>query len=332
MNVNFFVPANHAAISGGNIYNELLVGALRNLGHNVNLMPVYDLQQWEKNLQKTGNQLVLADSLVLCKLGSELQPEFYSRIIPFIHMPPELMDGCHVMFSEKQMNYGYWSGFRHMFVTSAYTKSYYLQKGIKEDFITVVEPSPSLVFKKKKYRKKPFSLINVANVIPGKNQLKLIEIMSGLSEFDWTLTIAGDLKCDIKYALKVETAIKQNRLQSRIILAGATDNQTLEGIYSHADLLISTSVFETFGMNVYDAVCNGLPVVALEGGGITHALEKGPACVCISEDEMERTLRKLFVNENEYQNLISKGQQNPPEPVSWEQKADVLMKKIEELI
>ncbi len=331
MNVNFLVPANHAAISGGNIYNDRLISAMERMGNNVNLIVADDWQQCKIKLQAIENQLILADSLVLCKWASELQAGSYPGIVPFIHMPPEMMESCEDTFAEKDKTDEYWSEFMHMIVTSAYTKSFYMYKGLKENFITILEPSLSLVFQKEKYRNKPFTLINVGNVIPGKNQLTLIKILSKLVEYDWQLTIAGDLEADREYSRKVQEALQKNNLQSRIVLAGAMDKQALTGIYSEADLLVSTSVFETFGMNIYDALCGGLPAVALAGGGIQHAMQYGPACVCNSEDELERTLKKLFTDENEYQNLVSKGQQNPPEPVSWEQKALILMKKLEEL-
>lgn len=331
MNVNFLVPANHAAISGGNIYNDRLIRAIERSGNNVNLIAADDWQQCKIKLQPIENQLILADSLVLCKWAGELQPASYPGIVPFIHMPPEMMESCESTFAEKDKADAYWPEFRHMFVTSAYTKSFYMNKGLNENFITILEPSPSLVFKKEKYRNKPFKLINVANIIPGKNQLTLIKILSKLVEYHWELTIAGNLEADREYSQKVHEALQKTNLQSRILLAGAMDTQALTGLYTHADLLVSTSVFESFGMNIYDALCGGLPAVALAGGGIHHAMQYGSASVCSSEDEMERTLRKLFTTQNEYQKLISKGQQNPPEPVSWEQNAQVLMKKLEEL-
>ncbi|MFA5839694.1 MAG: glycosyltransferase [Candidatus Margulisiibacteriota bacterium] len=61
----------------------------------------------------------------------------------------------------------------------------------------------------------------------------------------------------------------------RIIFAGQIPHTELTAYYQAADLFVYSSISETQGLVLCEAKANGLPIVALFGGGLTDVVESG---------------------------------------------------------
>lgn len=101
------------------------------------------------------------------------------------------------------------------------------------------------------------TLLAVARLVPPKNMSRLIEVFARLAPDhpDWSLRIVGD--GPQKKALARQA--KRTRLGDRITLTGALDDPY--PAYEAAQLFVTASVHEAFGLTACEASAHGLPVV-----------------------------------------------------------------------
>jgi glycosyltransferase involved in cell wall biosynthesis len=112
----------------------------------------------------------------------------------------------------------------------------------------------------------PLQILSVGAVMPRKAYPTLIEALAALKDLDWRLTIAGALDRHPEAVAALQDAIRTNGLGDRVTLAGKVVPATLERYYESADLFVSASLFEGYGMALSEAMARGLPMVIAVGG------------------------------------------------------------------
>jgi glycosyltransferase involved in cell wall biosynthesis len=113
---------------------------------------------------------------------------------------------------------------------------------------------------------RPIEILAVGALSPRKNYEALVATLEGLGDLDWHLTIAGALDRSPETARVLREAIAASGLGERITLRGQVDDRDLARLYGRADVFVSPSLFEGYGMALADAMAHGLPVVASMGG------------------------------------------------------------------
>ncbi len=113
--------------------------------------------------------------------------------------------------------------------------------------------------------------LNVGTVTPRKGHLVLIEALAGL-EGRWALELAGSLERDPATAAALRIAIEENGIGDRVRLLGELNEAGLAAAYARADLFVSASLYEGYGMAITEALARGLPVVAAAGGAVAATL------------------------------------------------------------
>lgn len=114
----------------------------------------------------------------------------------------------------------------------------------------------------------PRRLLCVGTLTPRKGHLILLDALAGLRDPDWELTCAGSPERDPATAAAVRDVAGTLGLSSRVRLAGELDGPALAAAYAGADLLVSASLYEGYGMALTEALARGLPIVAAAGGAV----------------------------------------------------------------
>jgi glycosyltransferase involved in cell wall biosynthesis len=146
--------------------------------------------------------------------------------------------------------------------------------GVPESLITIAVPGtdPAPVAKGSADRR--LRLLCVGTVTPRKGQELLVRAIAGV-DGDWVLTIGGSLERNPVEARRLRSAIAAAGLGERVRLAGELGEAELAAHYAAADLFVSASLYEGYGMALAEAVAHGLPIVAVAGGAVADTLPLG---------------------------------------------------------
>jgi glycosyltransferase involved in cell wall biosynthesis len=115
-------------------------------------------------------------------------------------------------------------------------------------------------------------LLAVGMVSPRKGYGLLVAALSELAALDWRVDIAGATDRDAQATAKLRDAIASAGLSGRVTLLGALPEAELARLYGEADVLVSPSLYEGYGMALAQAMARGLPIVASTGGAAAETV------------------------------------------------------------
>ena len=101
----------------------------------------------------------------------------------------------------------------------------------------------------------------VANWLPQKGILELLEAVAGLGDDVVTLHLVGDPVAQRGYGRRVRERIDRADLRGRVVVHGLIEPSALTPLYRAADSFVLPSVGETYGAAWGEAMAAGLPVV-----------------------------------------------------------------------
>jgi len=260
--------------SGGNIYNQRLMENWEQQGLKV--LQVEEMDSCS-TLQLEQTDVMFLDSLYL----SASHRSFWNtlpnkkKVIIFHHLDCLELD----IAEQKACFKHYWSYFEQadqILVTSDYSKEWLDSQGISPS--KIISIPPRIPWEKPVQIRASSSLLKaliVANLIPRKGILPFLEYLLVEMPMDspFELQIAGSDRLDSAYAEACQAIVRKNPLlTARVKFLGEILPENMPEIYQQADMLISASYMETFGMALQEAKAMGLPILALgsqtEGGNI----------------------------------------------------------------
>ncbi len=126
-------------------------------------------------------------------------------------------------------------------------------------------------------------ILAVGSIIPRKGFPALVEALAGLADLPWRLTIAGSMERAPEETARLQARIDEHGLRDRVLLAGELDAPELAKLYDTADLLVSASTYEGFGMALAEGLAHGLPIIAIAGGAVADWLDPRAAVLVPAE-------------------------------------------------
>lgn len=121
-----------------------------------------------------------------------------------------------------------------------------------------------------------------------KNIPWLLEQLAGLSELeDLMVVLLGEGTLQIPIGLNVR------------LTGGVADRIKRATLYSAADVFVSASLMETYGLTLIEAMSCGIPVVAFRTGGVPEAVpdEGGILCALLDAAAFKAAIQKLRCSE-----------------------------------
>lgn len=140
-------------------------------------------------------------------------------------------------------------------IPSVASRTSVIYEGIGEKY-TVLDGYEQIL---NKYKLPDKYILFVGSADHNKNLTRLLDAFKNISNLiDYDLVLVGDLKWRYQ---KVIEYINAKRLKERVILPGYIKEEDLPAVYNGADLFVSPSLYEGFGLTLLEAMACGTPVI-----------------------------------------------------------------------
>lgn len=199
-----------------------------------------------------------------------------------------------------------------------------------------VEKNNAKVFSESEKNKldRPIQLLWVGGIWPRKGLKLLIDALHDTTFTNYHLRIVGDGQDKNN----VEKLVEQYELSSKVEFLGSLDYKNVNKIYEKADVFLFTSLRDTSGNVVLEAMSHGLPVIAINHHGVGEIVTDKTGILI--EPRTYDFLKKGFVDAikryaEDYQLIKTHGcagRHRIEEKYSWEKNAQVLQGIYEEIV
>lgn len=154
---------------------------------------------------------------------------------------------------------------------------------------------------RQKYKLPENYVLNVGALEERKNQKLILQAMQS-SKLDFPVVIVGR---ETEYAQKLRDYIRQNQLESRVLLLSDVPVSDIVAIYQMASLFVYPSLFEGFGIPIVEAMQSGLPVIAASGSCMEESGGKGSLYVSPhNAEELAEKIDLVLGNENQRERML----------------------------
>ncbi len=274
------------------------------------------------------NDVLLIDGLAFGVMPAHALARVPQRIIALVHHPLGLEAGLSL---ERQMylirhEIEALKFADHIVVTSAITA-----KTLVEDFavpvnaITIAEPGTDRAPRNRRrtFAGEQIELLCVGSVIPRKGYDVLVSALSGLVHLNWHVTLVGNCERDRGTFEALQKQIQKLKLTDRISLVGEYSPQQLEPAYQCADVFVSSSLYEGYGMVLGEAMVRGLPVLTTTGGAAAQTVPDGAGLKVPPNDvgALRHALQRLILESDLRASLAQAAWQAGQTLPSWDDAA-----------
>lgn len=306
----FAIPGDIKSATGGYAYDRRVMDLLPHFGiavRHLQLPASYpnpkpaDLIATERLISETPKgSTVLVDGLAFGAMPVNIADCGGRRVIAVIHHPLFLETGLpHARKVElRASEQAALARADHVVVTSRATARILADElALDQSKVTVAEPGTDPA-SRSTGTGSPLQILAVGAISPRKNYELLIDALKPLEAIDWRLTIAGATDRHPNAADAIRAKIQALGFDNRVTLAGKVVPATLERFYESADLFVSASLFEGYGMVLAEAMARGLAIVTATGGAAgdtarrSSALHVAPGNVT----EMTHALRRALID------------------------------------
>ncbi len=205
---------------------------------------------------------------------------------------------------------------------SEYSKREIISLGIPSTSIQVIPPG---INREKlsniQLEKKSQQILCVANYLPGKGLIYLLEAFAQINRNNFTLHLVGNpLKSSHHTNLK--KIVAESNLTKEVFFENGAERAKINQLYSTADIFVLPSLKETFGIVLIEAMYYGLPIITTNVAAIPELIidgENGLLVPPANSQELATALSKLMQNPNLSKQMGEKGRQIVTNSYHWEQ-------------
>ena len=197
------------------------------------------------------------------------------------------------------------------------------------DKICVVEPGSDLPIDGSVIRDlrlgRRIALLSVANWLPNKGVLELLEAVAAVPADHATLHLAGRADVDRRYTARVRSRLTAPDLAERVVVHGAVAREQVASLYANADVFVLPSYAETYGTVYGEALAAGLPTVGWRSGNLPNLVADGrEGCLVPPGDVagLSEVLRRLSTDDEWRTELTAAARRRGQLLPTWDDAAD----------
>ena len=300
MRVGLVIYGSLDTLSGGYLYDRMLVRQLELSGHAVTLLALpwrsYPrhladnfAKEWTARLQQAPVDVLIQDELnhpSLVWVNRRMAGRVAFRIVSLVHhLRSDEEHPFYLRWLYWWLEHTYLNGVDSLIANSATT----LQRVTAHlaaprpsliaypaaDHLPAVEPActPASIAHRVA-QAQPLRVLFVGNVIPRKGLHTLVAALAQLDPQSWRLTIVGRTDISTNYVKQIHRQCRRLQIDARLTWLGRVDDAALAMIYRGHDVLAVPS-FEGFGIVYLEAMRFGLPVIASTAGAAHEIVTPG---------------------------------------------------------
>lgn len=166
-----------------------------------------------------------------------------------------------------------------------------------------------------------------------KGVLYLLQALQLLKReaIDIKLTIVDNVNPKDSYA---GTLIRKYNLDGMVTFTGRVTTEELVRQYSVAEIAVTPSVYEGFGLPAAEAMACGVPVIATRGGALPEVVKEGETGILVppqNPSALAKAIKLLLEDESLRRKMSSEGRKRVQRCFSWEQAAKQVVNVYEEV-
>jgi glycosyltransferase involved in cell wall biosynthesis len=315
LRLTFLLPRGSDEITGGNIYNDQLIRALRAEGP----VTVLSIDEARRELGRREAGFYFVDTLNLREILALPTPVPGQQQVLLVHHLPSLEPGLPPADPSLGTEAAALARCRAFVATSPFTARLLASRGFSAERIltlTPAAPTPATTIAAPPRRyMPPLRALMVGNMIPRKGVLPLLEALAPrLAERDdFTLEMVGRTDSDPAYAGACAALIATDaRLRGHVQLRGPVPHAHTSEHYAAASLFVSAAEMETYGMALAEARAHRLPILALDRGHVASHLADGhPGRLLPTHSALADALLELARAPLQMAALFAEAQQRP---------------------
>jgi glycosyltransferase involved in cell wall biosynthesis len=201
--------------------------------------------------------------------------------------------------------------------------------GLPAERVCVVEPGSDLPADAPPAgdlrRGRRIAVLCVANWLPNKGIIELLDAVAALSPDLLTLHLAGRTEADPRYGALVQARLNAPDLADRVVVHGLLDRRGVASLYGGADAFVLPSFVETYGTVFAEALTLGLPTVGWRSGNLPNLIEDGRQGCLVEPGDVAGlgdALRRLATDDDWRDTLATAARQRGTTLNSWDDTAD----------
>lgn len=187
----------------------------------------------------------------------------------------------------------------HIFSVSHSLKHVIHKKGVDSDNISVIRFSIDLDrFKPTIHEKHPVHLLSVVNFTFKTKTQGILDILPAIDELISTYDIEYVIAGRGRFAPLVEEAISHLNNPDNIHYVGFQPH--IEDLYAQSSIYIQYSYLDAYPAAVLEAMASGLPVIALNRGGMVEQIREGGTGLLVDDLAAFRNAVKRLVEDTPF--------------------------------
>lgn len=127
-------------------------------------------------------------------------------------------------------------------------------------------------------------ILSAARLTEQKNLSAAVEAIKQIEHENFEYWIAGRGELEEK----LQAQVRELGLESKIRFLGFRED--LPGLFARADIFLSTSLWEGFGLSIVEAMAAGLPVVVSDVAGVAEVVDKESGCALFVDPSDSRDI------------------------------------------
>jgi glycosyltransferase involved in cell wall biosynthesis len=178
------------------------------------------------------------------------------------------------------------------------------------------------------------AFLTVANWLPQKGILELLEAFARLPADTATLHLAGDDSVEPRYAARVRSRLGTADLAGRVVVHGPLAREDVAALYLATDAFVLPASRETYGTVWGEAMGFGLPVAGWRAGNLPYLGEHEQEALLVEPGDLEalaQAMLQLAVDEDLRARLGAAAKRRALARPTWQDSAALFFAAIREV-